>query len=59
MELSITVRVYGMISNKIDCFTNEVQRILMMLTAKTPILETITSFHEYCLIKLYSYGNNA
>ena len=53
------VSLYGMISKKIDGFTLEVQRILMMLTAKTPILKTITSFHEYWLLKLYSNGKNA
>ena len=34
------------------------QRLLIMLTAKTPIAETITSFHECLLLKLYSNGNN-
>ena len=36
----------------------EVQRLLIMLTAKTQISETITSFHECLLLKLHSKGNN-
>ena len=34
--------------------TKEVRRLLIMLTAKTPISETITLFHECLLLKLYS-----
>ena len=37
--------------------TKEVQRLLIMLTSKTPISETITSFHDCLLLKLYSNGN--
>ena len=37
--------------------TKELQQ-LIMFTAKTPISETITSFHECLLLKLYSNGNN-
>ena len=45
-----------MISQNIGYSTKEVQRLL--LTAKTPISETITSFHECLLLKLHSNGNN-
>ena len=47
-----------MISQNIGYSTKEVQRLLIMLTAKTTISETITSFHECLLLKLHSSGNN-
>ena len=47
-----------MISQNIGYSTKEVQRLLIMLTAKTPISETITSFHECLLLNLNSNGNN-
>ena len=47
-----------MISQNIGYSTNEVQRLLIMLTAKTRISETITPFHECLLSKLHSKGNN-
>ena len=47
-----------MISQNIGYSTIEVQRLVMMFTAKTPISETITSFHECLLSKLHSNGNN-
>ena len=48
-----------MISQNIGYSTKEVQRLLIMLTAKkNTILETITSFHECLLLKLHSNGNN-
>ena len=47
-----------MISQNIGYSTKEVQRLLIMLTAKTSISETITSFHECLLLKLHSNGNN-
>ena len=47
-----------MISQNIGYSTKEVQRLLIMLTAKSPISETITSFHEFLLLKLHSNGNN-
>ena len=48
-----------MISQNIGYSTNEVQRLLIILTARTPISETIISFHECLLLKLHSNGNNA
>ena len=47
-----------MISQNIGYSTNEVQRLLIMLTAKTQISETITSFHECLSSKLHRKGNN-
>ena len=47
-----------MISQDIGYSIKEVQRLLIMLTAKTPISETITSFHKCLLLKLHSNANN-
>ena len=49
-----------MISQNIGYSTNEVQRFLIMLTAKHRFQRlSRSSFHECLLLKLHSNGNNA